>query len=166
MSMKTSELWNSFAVWYFTPDDKRGEITSEVAWAKANGVTDRTVRRWKADERFQAVLALHNPSPGVEAVRNDFKAVSEEDEVGGDEGDYRLVKATLIEGAKTGNAKYIDLYFKTYGKPFVEEEVAARSADLSSKDLEELVAEALVILGEEALVSFLRSKGWVIGDKQ
>jgi hypothetical protein len=90
----------------------------------------------------------------------------EEPETGekSDEASYREVKAALITNARSGNPKYIDLYFKTYGKPFVEEEVAARSADLSGMDLEDLVSRALVALGPEAVAQYLRSQGWAVSE--
>jgi len=54
------------------------------------------------------------------------------------------------------------LYFKTYGKPFVEEEVAARSASMAGEDLDVLVAEALLAIGEELVAQKMRDVGWTV----
>lgn len=176
MPKQTQDLWTSFAVWYYTPERLRGEITTEAAWARANGVTDRTVRRWKSDPRFALLMEVHAPveppkkySPPAAAptaVATVDEDDGEEPEVGeqSDEASYREVKAALITNARSGNPKYIDLYFKTYGKPFVEEEVAARSADLSGMDLEDLVSRALVALGPEPVAQYLRSQGWAVSE--
>ena len=83
-------------------------------------------------------------------------------DLSGDEGDYRVVKSTLVTGAKTGNPKFLELYFKTYGRPFVEEEAAARVSDVASADLEKLVLEAVLALGDTMVADALRSLGWTV----
>jgi hypothetical protein len=56
----------------------------------------------------------------------------------------------------------LELYFKTYGKPFVEEEAASRVSDVAAADLEKLVLEAVVALGEPVVADALRSLGWTV----
>jgi hypothetical protein len=85
------------------------------------------------------------------------------DDDGSDEASYRVVKAKLVEGARSGNPKALELYFKTYGKPFVEDEVAARSLDLENMELPGLVARAVASLAPDELESHLRQLGWTVG---
>jgi hypothetical protein len=79
-----------------------------------------------------------------------------------DEKSYLKVKAKLIEGAASGNPKYMDLYFKTYGKPFVEEEAAARTTDLVALDLDELIVRTVSLLDPKSLAKELAELGWVV----
>lgn len=160
MSGKLNPLWDEFILWSLTPDVSRGAVSTEVEWARVKGISDRTLRRWKDNPEFVARRDELSKVSQVARVADAVAGVSEVTSV--DEGDYQVVKATLVEGAKTGNPKYLELYFKTYGKPFVEEEVAARSASLAGEDLDVLVAEALVVLGEELVAEKLREVGWTV----
>lgn len=162
MSKSFSDLQDSFIEWLLLPEFQRGDIESEAEWGRRHGVSVRTVRRWKSSER--AVERLSAPREGLSGVQVHPEPVSDVDGgyVGGDESDYRIVKSALISGAKSGNPKYLDLYFKTYGKPFVEEEVAARSTDLAGLDMDVLVSQTLAVLSIEAVVSFLQGCGWTV----
>ena len=149
--------WEEFAVWLETPPNRRGPVTSEAKWGEKHGVASRTLRRWKQDPEFDQVrraVRVDAEPDGVPTVV-DSEGMS-------DESSYLLVKSKLIEGAASGNPKYMDLYFKTYGKPFVEEEAAARSADLASFEFEGLVLDALDTLGREAVVAGLSKRGWSV----
>ena len=79
-----------------------------------------------------------------------------------DEASYKAVKLQLVAGARSGNAKSLDLYFKTYGKPYVEEEVAARTLDLENLDLPDLIGRAVAALAPEELEATLRDLGWTV----
>lgn len=142
--------WKAFAQWLDSPEGTRA-IATEEDWAAANGVTARTLRRWKSDPEFVALRASLGGAPTVEAdVKDD----------GSDEASYRAVKAQLVAGARGGNAKALELYFKTYGKPFVEEEVAARTLDVENLELPSLVARAVAALSADELESALTALGW------
>ena len=157
--MARNKLWEDFAVWLESPESSRGSVASEEAWAEDHKTTTRTLRRWKQDPEFEALR---------ERVRLKLAVTTEKAptdvsfSVDSDESAYVQVKSKLIEGAASGNPKYMELYFKTYGKPFVEEEAAARSADLASFEFEDLVLDALDTLGRDALVSGLTGKGWTV----
>jgi hypothetical protein len=152
MSTKTTDLQNAFIVWSLKPVSERGAIDTETAWAEKHKVSTRTLRRWKTLPEFQARLTELSEARSVTSVT--------EQTTSADEGDYQVVKAALVEGAKQGNPKYLELYFKTYGKPFVEEEAASRSSDLTGLDLEDLVSKALVAVGPEVVAGQLRKLGW------
>lgn len=154
MSKSVNEQWDAFILWSLKPVGERGGVDTETAWAEKNGVTTRTLRRWKALPEFQERREVLEASGIVEKPSVTSVTVSS------DEGDYQVVKAALVDGAKSGNPKYLDLYFKTYGKPFVEEEVASRSTDLTGMDLEDLVSQALVAVGPELVAEKLRALGW------
>ena len=151
---KTTDLMNAYIVWSLKSPSERGSINTKTAWAEKHGVSTRTLRRWEELPEFKERAAELGEAKA--AVGNTATA-----EAGtADEGDYQVVKAALVEGAKSGNPKYLDLYFKTYGKPFVEEEVASRSTDLTGMDLEDLVSQALVAVGPDMVAEKLRALGW------
>jgi hypothetical protein len=149
---KTTDLMTAFIVWSLKSPTERGAINTETAWAEKHGVSTRTLRRWKTLPEFQDRLAELGEAKGAAPVTAEAGTA--------DEGDYQIVKAALVEGAKSGNPKYLDLYFKTYGKPFVEEEAASRSSDLTGMDLEDLVGRALVAIGADLVADRLRALGW------
>jgi hypothetical protein len=62
----------------------------------------------------------------------------------------------------TGDPKYLDLYFKTYGKDFVAEESAARTSDLAGLALDDLILEVAFVVGESGLVDYLRSQNYEV----
>ena len=158
MSGKVNPLWDEFILWSLTPEVERGAVSTEVEWARAKGITDRTLRRWKDNASF---VERRDQLAGVTRVTRVADA-SPSEVTSADEGDYHVVKQTLVEGAKSGNPKYLELYFKTYGKPFVEEETAARSATFAGEDMDALVAESIVLLGEELVAEALRRAGWSV----
>jgi hypothetical protein len=156
---KLNPLWDEFIVWLRTPPAERGAVATQAEWAAQKGLAERTVRKWKSDARFVArQQELMERFVGV-----DSDAVTAE--VAGEstsETDYLLVKGTLLQQAKGGNAKAIELYFRTYGKPFVDEENASRATDLSVVELEELVSRALLTVGPELVAAGLREQGWTV----
>lgn len=154
---KLNPLWDEFILWSLAPDVEKGEWASENDWAAGHGTTSRTLRRWKQSPDFERrrleLTKVASVSKVVELGAADLS---------GDEGDYRVVKSTLVAGAKEGNPKYLELYFKTYGRPFVEEEAAARVSDVAAADLDKLVLEAIMALGEPVVAEALRSMGWTV----
>jgi len=157
MPERVHPLWDEFIMWSRTPDAERGPVSTEEEWAASKGLTSRTLRRWKQSEAFAARRDQLLSRFGGVPVAEEADIVSLDSD---DERSYLAVKSKLIDGAKEGNPKYLELYFKTYGKPFVEEELASRSGDLASEDLPALVAEALAAVGEDLVVAALRERGW------
>lgn len=157
MANKVNPLWDEFILWSLTPDVKRGAVSTETEWARVKGISDRTLRRWKDNADFQL---RKSELSAVTEVTSRAEASSGVETSSVDELDYQVVKSTLLEGAKSGNPKFLELYFRTYGKPFVEEEVAARNASLSGEDLDGLVAESVALVAPELLAEALRASGW------
>ena len=153
MSGKDNSKWKAFIAWLNTPELVR-TIASEEEWGEANGVSTRTLRRWKQDPAF---IELRD-----QMVDEAVSQVDVSSSGGSDEDTYRAVKARLVEGARSGNVKSLELYFKTYGKPFVDDEVAARSVDLSSVELPVLVGRAVLALAPEEFERVLVDAGWVV----
>jgi hypothetical protein len=157
--MKKDDLWEAFVVWLATPPHQRGHLSTEEEWATAHKTTTRTMRRWKQDPKFLELQEAYQKRLEVRnAAREVGATVLDDDE---DEKSYLKVKSKLIEGAATGNPKYIELYFKTYGRPFVEEEAAARTTDLVSLDVDELIVRAITLLEPQTLARLLAERGWV-----
>lgn len=151
MAKTTTDLQKAFLVWSLKTPSERGVLDTETAWAEKHGVSTRTLRRWKSLPEFQEQLGEIKEARNVTTVTEASSP---------DEGDYQVVKAALVQGAKEGNPKYLELYFKTYGKPFVEEEAASRTADLANLDLEDLISKALVAIGPGLVAGQLRELGW------
>jgi hypothetical protein len=123
--------------------------SSDVQWAKVKGIADRTIRKWKQNPEFIAkyekrererTLAL----PGATALQtagaiNNQKAKDERNE-------HEAIKSKLIERAMAGDRASAELYFKTYGKAFVDEEVASRKSDFREMDIEQLYEKVLALV--------------------
>lgn len=150
---KLSKTQEEFAQWLSLPEARRGVWSTEEEWAAAHAVTTRTTRRWKTLDEFKSRLAV---------IAGDAPAEVEAEVVSQDEADYQSVKATLVAGAKQGNAKSLELYMRTYGKPFVEEEVASRSVSFSDLELDELVLEAILALGPDVVAAHLKTMGFEV----
>jgi hypothetical protein len=158
--MKKDDLWEAFVVWLATPPHQRGHLSTEEEWAVAHKTTTRTMRRWKQDPKFLEMQEAYQKRLEVREAAREAGAKDDGDS-DGDEKSYLQVKAKLIEGASTGNPKYMELYFKTYGKPFVEEEAAARTTDLVALDLDELIVRTVSLLDPKSLARELAKLGWV-----
>ena len=166
--------WEDFANWLIMPDDQRTRLNlpkNQTEYAKAHDISDRQLRRWKSDPVFQALVEKkkNTRNKGLSAVSvNGTPAVLddsvylEDDSVESPEEEYQTIKSTLVKGAMTGDPKYLDMYFRTYGKDFVAEEAAARSSDLSGLDLSELIISAVSELDIESVVSYLESLGYSV----
>lgn len=153
--------WDEYILWLATPEHERGLISNEEQWAKSNGFADaRTTRRWKKNPDF---IARQKTLTSSMVSKVGAVAVFEDDQVEMDseERDYKVVKSKLVQSAKEGNLKAQELYMKTYGKTWVDEEQAARTSDFSNMELPMLVSRALASLAPDDLVDALRNIGWV-----
>ena len=158
MSEKFNPLWDEFILWSAVPVEKRGSVASEDDWARSKGYADaRQMRRWKKDSRFVARQRELTGSDASEVVTSPPQTGFE-----GDEADYQVVKAQLLDSAKGGNLKATELFMKLYGRSWIEEEAAARASDFTGLDLESLVCEALVAVSPEVVADHLRVAGWSV----
>jgi hypothetical protein len=170
----TTPQWDAFANWLAMEPDQRKRLNlplSQNEYSIANKISDRQLRRWKADPVFKALLdkkLAAKGKKGIQAVSVDgTPAILEEDvddasQTDSPEDEYQAIKTALVKGALTGDPKYLDLYFKTYGKEFVAEEVAARTSDLASYEMDDLILEAAYVVGENRLVDYLRAQGYEV----
>jgi hypothetical protein len=170
----TTPQWDAFANWLVMEPDQRKRLNlpaSQNEYSIAHKISDRQLRRWKSDPVFKALLdkkLAAKGKKGIQAVSVDgTPAVLEEDvedasQPDSPEDEYQAIKSALVKGALTGDPKYLDLYFKTYGKEFVAEEVAARTSDLASYEMDDLILEAAYVVGEDRLADYLRSQGYEI----
>lgn len=159
--MAINPQWDEFILWLSTPDHERGNVATEDEWAKTHGYADsRTLRRWKKNPEFierQMVITQKM----VSKVGGTIVTSGDDDTtMGGEERDYRLVKTKLVQSAKEGNLKAQELYLKSYGKTWIDEEQASRSSDFSNLELPSLVAVAASVLEPEVLAQALRDLGW------
>jgi ribonucleotide reductase alpha subunit len=166
--------WEEFANWLIMPEDQRNRLNlpkNQMEYAKAHDISDRQLRRWKSDPVFQALVdkKKNTRNRGLAAVAVDGSPAVlddsvflEEDSVESPEEEYQTIKSTLVKGAMTGDPKYLDMYFRTYGKDFVAEEAAARSSDLSGLDLSDLIVSAVSELDIESVVSHLEALGYTV----
>lgn len=168
-----NEGWEDFANWLVIDKDSRERLNlpkTVSEYSIAHKIADRTLRRWKVDPVFMALVekkqAAKNKKNGITAISVDGTPAVLEVEPDTPEDEYQVIKSTLVKGAMSGDAKYLDLYFKTYGKEFVAEEVAARTSDLASLDLTELVLEAAMAVDHQTIFAYLESLGYKIEQRE
>ena len=169
-----SPQWEAYANWLSLDEAQRERLNlprTKNEYAIANKLNERTVRRWQNDPLFKALLEKKLAAKGKKGIQavsvEGTPAILEEDLVEASESDnpedeYQQIKSALLKGAMTGDPKYLDLYFKTYGKDFVAEESAARTSDLAGLALDDLIVEVAFVVGEPGLVDYLRSKGYEV----
>jgi len=167
--MSVRPEWNDYATWLLlTPKERKdlGLPASEVDYADAKGISDRQTRRWKNDPVFQAFLEKTRVKRSEKISVSNLTAnstINEEEEVlSSSEDEYQIIKGTLVKGAMSGDSKYLDLYFRTYGKDFVAEEAAARSSDLASLDFDALVLETITALDISTIIQYLQENGYIV----
>jgi hypothetical protein len=173
-----SEVQREFAYWLATPKRLRvslGLPQSERQFGDMKSVHPKTLRRWKGQQDFQALvesfkLELANAAPGsaiskvglaapVMSADDVQKVVLSDDPVwdGGlspDEQKYLQVKDTLVQMAMDGNQGAMDLYLKHYGKAFVEAE-QSDFADYRDMSDGQLIAELCALAGVERISEWL-----------
>jgi hypothetical protein len=165
----TSPQWESYANWLILEPEQKERLNlprTKEEYAQANKVSDRTLRRWQNDPMFKALVEKKQATRvnnGISAVSVDgTPAIIADEPESSEEDEYTQIKSTLVKGALTGDPKYLDLYFKTYGKDFVAEESAARTSDLAGLSLDQLIIDSITLLGEANVVDYLRSKGYEV----
>lgn len=153
-------LQNEYIEWLLTDKHQRavmGLPASDVEWAKVKGISDRTIRKWKQDEKFVAKYENRQKEvelslPGATALATSPKAgggkkVASPGSVSGDDSnDYNIIKNKLVERAMSGDRASAELYFKTYGKLYVDEEAASRRSDFRDADIEVLYDRVLALV--------------------
>ena len=158
-------LMNEYVEWYLL--DKHTKIVNDLPvntakWAKAKGITDRTVRNWMANEEFLAkienrrkelALALPGATAGAITPIAVLKAGKDDEK-----SDYEKIKAKLVERALAGDRVSSEIYFKTYGKTYVDEEQAARKADFREQDISQLYARVLAMIPTEVMKEELQKR--------
>jgi len=161
-------LQNEYIEWLLLDKHQRaiaGLPTSDVAWAKVKGVNERTVRQWKKHPRFiekyenrvrEKAMAL----PGATALALTPSQLNAQGK--DDRNEHEMIKAKLIERAMSGDRASAELYFKTYGKAFVDEEMANRKSDFRELDISALYDRVLSLVPVAVLEEFLAKKSEVV----
>lgn len=157
-------LQNEYIEWLLMDKHQRavaGLPTSDTAWAKIKGISDRTIRMWKKHPKFiekyenrsrERALAL----PGATALALTPTAIQAQNK--DDRNEHDAIKAKLIERAMAGDRTSTELYFKTYGKVFVDEELANRKSDFRDMDVSALYARVLALVPVPVIEEFLASQ--------
>lgn len=157
MDQNRDLLWRQLAWWSLLPESGRDTLglpASNKAWSAAKGLNRRTVDRWFGDPGF---VELRDQCVKVMLTWVDDPDRAERLESGTDEeSDFRRVKDQLVSQAMAGDPRSQDLYFKTFGKAFVEAESERLSGQFSELDDDELTNELLSLVGERLVVSWLR----------
>jgi hypothetical protein len=163
-------LQNEYIEWLLLDKHQRavaGLPTSDVAWSKVKGVNERTVRQWKKHPRFiekyenrvrEKAMAL----PGATALAltpSQLKAQGKDDR-----NEHEMIKAKLIERAMAGDRASAELYFKTYGKAFVDEEMANRKSDFRDMDVDGLYQRVLGLLPTEVIEAEIAKRLEVVSE--
>lgn len=158
-------LQNEYIEWALMNKHQRaiaGLPSSDRQWAEIKGITDRAIRKWKQNPDFiakmenrrkEVMLAL----PGATALPTQA-AVAQKLSADADKNEHEAIKAKLIERAMAGDRASAELYFKTYGKQFVDEEVASRKSDFRDLDIEALYERVLALVPVEAIQAELEKR--------
>lgn len=162
MAVETNPKWDEYILWLATPEHERGLVANEDQWAKANGFADaRTTRRWRKNPDFVArqktLLTGIVAKQGAITVHN-----TEQGAIDADELDYKVVKSKLVESAKSGNLKAQEMFLKTYGKSWIDEEQSSRSSDYTNLELAELITKSISFLSPDIMIKHLTELGYKI----
>lgn len=157
---KSDVLKKEYIEWLILDKHQRviaGLPDTDTEWAALKGIGSRTLRIWKTNEDFKQALdarqkELVKRSPGA-TLSATAKVAVESD--GTDESDYIAIKAKLIQRAAAGDKSALDTYFRTYGKQFVDDEVAARKSDFRDLDIEDLYSKVLSLVPSDKLIEEL-----------
>lgn len=162
-------LQNEYIEWTLMNKHQRaiaGLPTSDVQWAKVKGITDRAIRKWKQNPDFLAKLENRRKEvilalPGGTALPLQAAAVQKLS-TDSDKNEHEAIKAKLIERAMAGDRASAELYFKTYGKQFVDEEIASRKSDFRDLDIEALYERVLALVPVEAIQAELEKRSVLV----
>jgi len=150
-------LQNEYIEWMLLDKHQKivaGLPTSDKEWAKIKHITDRTLRMWKNNDNFIAkydnrlkekALSLPGATSLNTTVQKTSKATNNE------KSEYELIKSKLTERAIAGDKAAAELYFKTYGKAYVDEEAASRKSDFRDMDIMSLYGRVLSLVSTEAI---------------
>ena len=161
-------LKNEYIEWFLTDKHQRaiaGMPTSDTQWAKVKGISDRTLRLWKQDEEFVGKLESRRKErmlslPGATVLATTATEARKVASTGFDpeKADHDAIKAKLIERAMAGDRASAELYFKTYGKQYVDEEMASRKSDFRDMDITALYERVLALVPDEAIEAELAKR--------
>jgi hypothetical protein len=169
-------LQNEYIEWCLTDKHQRavmGLPSSDVEWAKVKGISDRTIRQWKQNEKFIAKYENRQKEielslPGATALATSPKAgkatrsASPGSVSGDDSNDYNVIKNKLVERAMSGDRASAELYFKTYGKLYVDEEAASRRSDFRDADVDFLYERVLTLVPLDKIEAELEKRKAVV----
>ena len=158
-------LQNEYIEWTLMNKHQRaiaGLPTSDIQWAKIKGITDRAIRKWKQNPDFLAKLENRQREvalalPGATALPLQVSTVQKQN-VDMDKNEHEGIKAKLIERALAGDRASAELYFKTYGKQFVDEEIASRKSDFRDLDTDALYERVLSLVPVEKIREALEKR--------
>jgi hypothetical protein len=139
---------------------------TDTEWAKVKGLNARRVGKYRTDPFYtKCVEDLRNITakriaPGGSASLAD---VALSGIPGGDDlADYTAIKAQLAALARQGDARALEVWLKNWGKPFLDEEVSNRVADLASLTDEQLVVQVVELVNPRLLAGVLEGRGWTV----
>jgi hypothetical protein len=168
-------LQNEYIEWLLMDKHQRavsGLPSSDVEWSKVKGISDRTVRKWKTHESFiekyenrQREHALR--IPGATVLQTSGRVAGKGSIPGGhdsNKSEHEAIKAKLIERAMSGDRASAELYFKTYGKLYVDEELASRKSDFRDMDVDGLYQRVLGLLPTEVIEAEIAKRLEVVSE--
>lgn len=148
--------FRAFAEWWATPRAQRAALglpDTQKAFAADRGVTPKTLRRWRETGEFRALVeeaeARFRLTPEPEAVDESLDPA---------ERDWREVRRALVQGAKEGDRTSLTEYMKYFGKPFAEAEAAALESSFAELSFDELVEQALGLIGPGPVRAWLEKQ--------
>lgn len=151
-----------------------GQPETDVEWGNLHGVADRTLRDWKKRPEFieelekrraqlkaqivdgADVYATAGVSP--ELVLAQLATAGQDANTDAAAAEFAAARQMLLGLVAKGDKNALDLWFKTFGKPFIEAEQAAFKSDFRDLSNEELAARIVKLLPVELLVQELAAR--------
>lgn len=133
----------------------RGLPMTDTAIAKVFDVTPATIANWRKLEDYQ-ILRTKKEQKAQKQIDKRSEVVLQKTEkldlANDDAATYQAVKAGIAADAEAGNLKAIEVYLRTWGRPFIDQEVTRVDA-LSDYSDEELVLDILEMVNPDLLAA-------------
>lgn len=158
-------LRDEYVVWKAMTHGERvaGKLpTTQKSWAKRYRVTDRWCRQVQNEPDFDVRVEAARKNLGEVAER---RRVEVEAELAREERaktvdievQYEELRGKLYRAALNGDQRSVELWFKLYGRPFVDAEQASLTSQFADLDDEELLRAALRLVDSDV-------RGRVLGE--
>lgn len=161
----------AYVDWLLTDEEIRamhGLGVSHADFARLNGVTSRTLRRWREDPGFTELVEATRkrleqqrsaePSKPKPKSQAQVDALARGAEPGTDLWDFHEIKGALKARAMAGDSNAINVWIKTFGTDLMEQERQEAESLFPSMSDDDLAASVLELVGDEVAAAWLADR--------